>query len=320
MKYLKKYFRFSLPALMLGILVCGTPMHSATAYGGYGGVMRNQNQLQYINQARMQTMSEVQLRQLIQLLTQLQERLLRLYSFQDDNSELEIATRFAADVSDDDALLRGRVVDFGDSDFAEVWFEYDTTSGGFDNVTVTERIEDDEDGYFERRIVDLEDDTTYYYRAIGEDEDGNNDYGSIVQFRTGDSSSNDDDDDDDDNDPDVSTRSVAMVTDDSADLRGTVDMNGFENGEVFFVYGEDEDQVDDVADDFDTYDDVDEDGNDLQKVLVDSSLDSDESYVEEVRSLDNDTTYYFAICVGYEDEDGDDVLRCGDTRSFTTDS
>lgn len=305
---------------MLGILVCGTPMHSATAYGGYGGVMRNQNQLQYINQARMQTMSEVQLRQLIQLLTQLQERLLRLYSFQDDNSELEIATRFAADVSDDDALLRGRVVDFGDSDFAEVWFEYDTTSGGFDNVTVTERIEDDEDGYFERRIVDLEDDTTYYYRAIGEDEDGNNDYGSIVQFRTGDSSSNDDDDDDDDNDPDVSTRSVAMVTDDSADLRGTVDMNGFENGEVFFVYGEDEDQVDDVADDFDTYDDVDEDGNDLQKVLVDSSLDSDESYVEEVRSLDNDTTYYFAICVGYEDEDGDDVLRCGDTRSFTTDS
>lgn len=320
---MKKIKIFKAPVvflLLLMILGIGFPAEKAAAYSSNAAWARNQNQIQQLNQSQIQKMSEVQLRLLIQLLTQLRERLLQLQSQQDGSSDIEIATRTALDISDTEALLRGRVVDFGQSDFADVWFEYDTNRFRFDDVTVIERIEDSEDGYFERRVAGLDEDTVYYYRAVGEDEDEDVDYGSIVMFRTDDSDSDDDDDDDDsDNEPDTITRNAAIITDDSAELRGSVDMNDFENGEVFFVYGEDEDQVADVEDDYDSYSDVDEDGDDLQKVRVDTDLDSDDSYEEEVEDLDNDTRYYFSICVGYEDEDEDDVLLCGDTRSFTTD-
>ena len=84
-------------------------------------------------------------------------------------------------------------------------------------------------------------------------------------------------------------------------------------------FTEDMDQVEDVEDDFNSYADVDEDGDDLQKVRVDTNLDSSASYREEVVSLDDSTEHYFSICVGYENEDDEEVLKCGATRTFTTD-
>lgn len=120
--------------------------------------------------------------------------------------------------------------------------------------------------------------------------------------------------------PSVSTYSVTDVEDDRAELLGSVDMNDFSNGEVFFVYGEDQGQVRDVSNDFDSYNDVDEDGDDLQKVRVDRDLDSSDSYSEVVMSLDDDTRHYYSICVEFEDEDDDDVLECGNVRVFTTDN
>lgn len=122
-----------------------------------------------------------------------------------------------------------------------------------------------------------------------------------------------------DEEPDVETDRARSITDDSARLEGSVDMNDFDDGEVFFVYGEDRNQIRDVEDDYDSYNDVDEDGNDLQKVRVDSSLDRDDDYSYTVRSLDDDTRYYFSLCVGYEDEDNDDVLACGSVEDFETD-
>jgi hypothetical protein len=57
-----------------------------------------------------------------------------------------------------------------------------------------------------------------------------------------------------------------------------------------------------------------------EKVRVDSDLDSRDSYQEEVTSLDDDTRHYYSICVGYKDEDDDEVLKCCIVRSFTTDN
>jgi hypothetical protein len=96
-------------------------------------------------------------------------------------------------------------------------------------------------------------------------------------------------------------------------------MNDFENGEVFFVYGTDEDQIDDLEDDYESYYDVDEDGDYLQKFRLDSNLDRDSNYQMHVTGLDDNTDYYYRLCVGYEDEDGDDVLKCSSTRDFETD-
>ena len=124
---------------------------------------------------------------------------------------------------------------------------------------------------------------------------------------------------DSDDEPDVETESARDIDDDSAELRGEVDMNDFNNGLVFFVYGEDEDQVEEIKDEYDEYRDIDEDGDDLQKFIVDRDLDDDENYRRVVSGLDEDTDYYFQICVEYEDDDDDEVIICGGVEEFKTD-
>jgi len=302
--------------MLMAVLVVGGSATVVEAYGGNANWAQQQNQIRNLNQIRIQNMSQEHRQLMVQLLTQLRQRLMQMLAQTDDqswdDSELVIVTRSATDISDNDALLRGRVADFNRSDYADVWFEYDTDSRDLDKKTSTERIDEDEDEYFEHRVSNLKDDTNYYFHAVGEDDEGERDYGAIVRFTT-------DDSDTDEDHPDVTTQSATDIRDDQADLRGYVDMNDFNNGEVFFIYGEDEDQVEDVEDDFDSYADIDEDGEDLQKVRVDTDLDSSDSYREEVDSLDDNTRHYFSICVGYEDEDSDDVVKCGSVRTFTTD-
>ena len=96
-------------------------------------------------------------------------------------------------------------------------------------------------------------------------------------------------------------------------------MNDFRNGEVFFVWGEDEDQVSDIEDDYDEYDDVEEDGDDLQRFLIDRDLDDKGNYFVVIGGLDDDTDIYFTLCVGYEDEDSDMVIDCASVKDFRTD-
>jgi hypothetical protein len=129
----------------------------------------------------------------------------------------------------------------------------------------------------------------------------------------------DDSGNEDDEVPIVTTRSATDVDDDSAVLRGAIDMNDFDNGVAFFVYGEARAQVVDVEDDFVSFDDVDEDGDDLRKVLVDSDVDGASSYSKTVTDLDENTEIYFTFCVEYEDEDDDETLVCGSVREFETD-
>jgi hypothetical protein len=97
-------------------------------------------------------------------------------------------------------------------------------------------------------------------------------------------------------------------------------MNDFNNGRVFFVYGEDQTMIDNVPNDFNTYSNVDENGNDLQKVSVDTNLDSNNSYDEIVSGLTSDTNHYYRMCVQYQDDNNDDTLACGSVMDFTTDN
>lgn len=149
-----------------------------------------------------------------------------------------------------------------------------------------------------------------YYSPIGYH--GNN-YGYVIGEPRGSGSRYDDDE------PEVQTDGATSIENDEAELEGNVDMMDFEDGEVFFVYGQDEDQVEDIEDDYDTYSDIDEDGDDLQKIMSDSSFDDEDDFSERVTGLEEDTDYYFQICVGFEDEDDDDVIVCGGVEDFTTD-
>lgn len=308
MKKLKKYLQFGLPFLMLTALILVAPVQSAEAR------TNTANQAGQLNQIRIQNMSHSQLQQMVQLLTQLRTRLQQLVRLRDQigtesDSELEIATRTAIDIETDEATLRGTIIDFGNADYVDVWFEYDTDADDLGEDTNIVRINEDEDEDFEQSIYDLDENTRYYFRAVGEDDKGEKDYGSVISFQTDEESSV--------SEPRVSTNKATSIEDDSAVLRGVVDMYDFENGEVFFVYGEDEGQIEDVENDFDSYGDVDEDGDDLQKILVDSNLDNKGTYAKRVTNLDDNTEHYFSICVGYRESE--DVLTCGGIRTFITD-
>ncbi len=255
-----------------------------------------------------------QIEHLRAIITHLQAILASLQNSSGNDSEINITTHFATDIDEDGAKLRGEV-DFNSSDTAEVWFVYGDTSSNLDERTTKVELDDSDSELFTRTITGLDDRTLYYFRAVGEDEDGEVDYGSILSFRTQDNNSSDDDED-----PTVTTDNADDITDTSASLSGSVDMNDFDNGKVFFVYGEDEDLVGDVERDFDTYADIDEEGDDLQKVLSDSNLDGEEDYTYGIYGLDENTEYFFSLCVEYEDEDGDDKIKCGDVEDFETDN
>lgn len=120
--------------------------------------------------------------------------------------------------------------------------------------------------------------------------------------------------------PDVETFSAGEVDGDSAELNGEVDMNDFEDGTVFFVYGQDEDAIDEVESDYDSYDEVkdDEEDDDFEVAEVDTNLDDQEEYSEEVDGLEEDEDYFYTICVEFEDEYDNEQLACGETEEFTT--
>ncbi len=173
---------------------------------------------------------------------------------------------------------------------------------------------------------DIDANRTYYYRAVSESRSGYYTEGVVRTFRvTGiwnDRADRwydrDDDDWDDEDRPEVTTDDAEDVTETRAELRGEVDMRDAEDGIVFFVYGEDEDMIEDAADEA-RYRDIDTDGDDLQKVRVASNFDDEDDFYAVVTGLDDDTDHYFRICVEYEDEDNDDRLECGDVESFETD-
>lgn len=228
-----------------------------------------------------------------------------------NNAEVEVETRYAS-YSDDEVDLYG-AVDLNRADYAYVWFEYGEDDD-MDEDTSQKKVTRDGTFHASLDVDDLEEDEVYYYRAVAKDDEGDYDYGVTRSFFVSDGGSSSRRDDV----PEATTDDAEDVRDDEAELHGEVDMNDFRNGYVFFVYGEDEDQVRDVEDE-DQYQDIDEDGDDLQKIVVDSDLDGSRSYWRRVTGLDDNTDYYYRICVEYEDEDDDETLECGRVEHFETD-
>ena len=284
-----------------------------------------QNQVGYQYQYQTQYLSY-----LLQLVKQLQAQLEALIDQKDgdtndddtdSDSEVEIKTLSATDIDGNEARLRGEI-DFNDSDDAYVWFEWGEDEDDLDEETPHIFRDDNDDEEFTARITDLDEDEKYYFRAAGEDEDGEVDYGSVKSFRADENGNNDDDNDSDSDDetPEVETGDAEDISNDEAEIEGGADMNDFANGLVFFVYGEDEGQVEDIENDYDSYDDIDEDGDDLQKINVDSDLDGSSSYTVSLFGLDEETEYFYNFCVEYEDENDDQTLVCGNVESFETDN
>jgi hypothetical protein len=265
-----------------------------------------------------------QIAYLYSLVAQLQAQLLALQTAGQTNSVtsyLTIQTDGVSEASNDSVELDGRVVFVRDGD-ARVWFEYGVSTA-LNYSTESRDVNNGDKGdtiSFSAIVPDLNTNQIYYYRAVAEGDDGRYAEGSIKSFKyTGDYSNNNNNNSNNDDTPDATTDDVDDVDESSAELNGDVDMNDFEDGLAFFVYGEDESDVEDVADE-DTYGAIDENGNDLQKVLLSSGLDDDRSFTADIFGLDDNTEYFYRICVEYEDEDNDETLSCGDVENFETEN
>lgn len=230
------------------------------------------------------------------------------------STEVDVGTGFVS-FDNGDIILNG-TVDLEGSSFADVWFEYGEDDR-FGEETRVRRVTSDRrfSAVVDEDEVDDLESVNMYYRAVGRSDSGRISVGNTRAIFIGNASRSRSNNDDE---PDVDTESAREIDDDSAELRGEVDMNDFRNGLVFFVYGEDEDEVEDVERE-DEYRDIRERGDDLQKFIVDSDLDRRDDYDRTINGLDDDTEYFFRICVEYEDEDDDETIECGRVEDFETD-
>lgn len=309
-RIMKKILQYSILPVFIALVAFGTAA-SVDAFGGTNNYQRPIQGGQQMGTTNNWSTSTTTVGDNASIIAALQEKLRVLLAQLRDikgSDDVNITTKSAVDIEEEEATLRAYLNSI-DNDVT-IWFEYGEDRDNLDEETSeVDYDEDDEGEYIEVTIDDLDEDTRYYFRVVAEDEDGDNSYGSVFSFRT-------DDEDDDNEEPDVDTEDADDIDEESAELNGSIDMNDFNNGYVFFVWGEDEDSVEDV-DSEDEYGDIDEDGDDLQKEAVDSDLDGDDDYSLDIDDLDDDTTYYFRIAVEYEDDDT--IIEFGDVEEFTTD-
>ncbi len=235
-----------------------------------------------------------------------------------DNNTLVVRTDSATSVSDSQATLNGDLISGGPAQ--EYWFmlsknrnpgcrDFGTGTERYNANTALGQIGSGANPSFSSVATSLSSNTTYYYVACAQ---RNLNYAEGVErsFYTGSGGGSGT------GLPIAITNSARDVQEDSAELRGSVDMNSYNDGLVFFVWGEDEDRVEDVSDE-DQYSDVQTRGDDLEKYVVDYSHDGNKSFSYDIDNLREDERYYFRICVEY-DRNGREELSCGSVRDFET--
>jgi hypothetical protein len=235
--------------------------------------------------------------------------------------DLDVATNNATNIGSTSAKLHGEITS---GDTSSVWFVYDTNNNiecsdyprHYGSFSGSYPLNGGDEFYFNAPNLSLTENTEYFFRACAQ-EIGSSQIvsGELKDFTTDGGQSNND------SEPNAETKNPDNVDEDSAELNGRIRMNDFDNGIVFFVYGQDQSQIQDTETDYDSYGDVNsnEDDDDFMVVRVDSDNDEDgwRNYDETVSSLEEDERYYYRICVEYNDSG--DTLECGSVEDFTTD-
>lgn len=157
-------------------------------------------------------------------------------SDEDENDEPSVTTLSATNTDEDSATLRGELNDDGGDNNLDAYFEWGTSSGNL-NHTLTAGSVDDSGDDFSRTLTGLNDDTTYYFRACAENDEGE-DCGSVKQFTTDEEDNDDDDTCEDCNDdlPTITTLAVIDRGSSYASVDGFFDANGC-SVSTYFEYG-----------------------------------------------------------------------------------
>jgi uncharacterized repeat protein (TIGR01451 family) len=208
------------------------------------------------------------------------------------SDDIEVKTNSASSIEEDSARLNGEVEE---GDNVEVWFALSrnsnpscTNSSDREDVSGGDRDSGDD---FSVKVDDLRENTKYYFRACGENNDGL-DSGNIKSFTT-------DDEDNGSDDIEVTTNSATNIEDNSARLRGELEEG--DDAEVWFA----------IASEFESSPSC---SNSSQREEVNGTYDRGDDFFLTVSGLDDDTRYYFRACA--EDDNGDDS---GEVKNFETD-
>ena len=218
-----------------------------------------------------------QIAHLYALVAQLQAQLNALLAVQAQtgtpSNYIAITSQNVSDASNNSVQLYGTAL-IKQSGTARFWFEYGLTRD-VSYSTESREVSNARSGKtvsFNFTAPDIDSAKTYYYRAVAEDASGRFAEGALKSFTYtsagGHSSSNNSSDE-----PEATTDDATNIDTDSAKLSGSIDMNDYENGLAFLVYGESESRVEDASDE-DRYDEVSTYGSDLRKVVLSTNLDS----------------------------------------------
>ncbi len=185
-------------------------------------------------------------------------------------------------VDDDSATLNGHFDTHGNG--ATVWFEYGTTTS-FGKKTASINTTTNAGDYFSN-ISNLDECTTYYFRAVGENQYGR-DEGQRLSFTT-DCNTNDD--------LDVSTENVTDIDDTSATLNGEYDASGnLGTIKTWFEYGTSRSSLN-------------------KQTSTQSSSRTSDSISKFVSGLTPNTTYYVRFCASSSSTG----TECGSIVDFST--
>jgi hypothetical protein len=113
-------------------------------------------------------------------------------------AETTVRTDSATNIEEREATLRG-FIDTNDDEDVYVWFEWDTRSTQLRNYTDPIFYDSTSGDEFDAKIRNLQPNTTYYFRVIAENDDGDIIRGDTKSFKTDRDGNNDDDDDDQQN-------------------------------------------------------------------------------------------------------------------------
>lgn len=106
-----------------------------------------------------------------------------------------------------------------------------------------------------------------------------------------------------------------------ARLTGSVRMEDFFDGKVFFVYGSDLERITTTEGEV-SMERLRQAKDRFQRVLVDADLDGNDEYTQTVRDLQPETLYAARLCVEYTNQNANyrevPFVECGELRSFLT--
>lgn len=206
-----------------------------------------------------------------------------------------VLTHNATNIDEDSAVLNGEVEYTGNDTVSSLKFRYGTSSNNLNYTVYANPSSTNNNGTdFDFQLNNLNDDTTYYFKACGTNDAGE-DCGVTKSFTTDDEY--EEEEEEENENIGVITLAAQNIEETSATLRGDILETNGEDLERYFEYGEDEDDLDET-------------------VYLSGQTDDEGTFSKTIYGLDEDTTYYFRACIESLDSNDED---CGVIKFFTTD-